>query len=70
MKRDVLIGAISLLSEIGVWALVFAAGILLRDWDYLMVLAAASGVAGTICPLVWMILEENLRGGKRRRERK
>lgn len=66
MKRNMMIGTISLLSELGIWAAVFLFGALLTRADYLVILVVAGGLAGLAALVVWSILDVNLRGGRKR----
>lgn len=70
MKREIFIGSISLLAEIGSWAIVFLAGLMLTQVDFLVLLVVAGLISGLAALVVWSILDVNLRGGKRRRGRK
>ena len=70
MKREIFIGSISLLAEIGSWAIVFLAGLMLTQVDFLVLLVVAGLIYGLAALVVWSILDVNLRGRKRRRERK
>ena len=65
MKREIFIGSISLLAEIGSWAIVFLAGLMLTQVDFLVLLVVAGLISGLAALVVWSILDVNLRGGKR-----
>lgn len=65
MKREIFIGSISLLAEIGSWAIVFLAGLMLTQVDFLVLLVVAGLISSLAALVVWSILDVNLRGGKR-----
>ena len=65
MKREIFIGSISLLAEIGVWSIIFLAGLMLTAVDFLALLVIAGLLSGLAALVVWSILDVNLRGGKR-----
>lgn len=65
MKRGIFIGSISLLAEIGVWSIIFLAGLMLTAVDFLVLLVIAGFLSGLAALVVWSILDVNLRGGKR-----
>lgn len=65
MKREIFIGSISLLAEIGSWAIVFLAGLMLTQVDFLVLLVVAGLISGLAALVVWSILDVNLRGRKR-----
>lgn len=62
MKREIFIGSISLLAEIGSWAIVFLAGLMLTQVDFLVLLVVAGLLSGLAALVVWSILDVNLRG--------
>lgn len=65
MKREIFIGSISLLAEIGVWSIIFLAGLMLTAVDFLVLLVIAGLLSGLAALVVWSILDVNLRGRKR-----
>ena len=65
MKREIFIGSISLLAEIGSWTIVFLAGLMLTSMDFLVLLVIAGLLSGLAALVVWSILDVNLRGRKR-----
>ena len=65
MKREIFIGSISLLAEIGSWTIIFLAGLMLTAVDFLALLVIAGLLSGLAALVVWSILDVNLRGGKR-----
>lgn len=65
MKREIFIGSISLLAEIGSWTIVFLAGLMLTQVDFLVLLVIAGLLSGLAALVVWSILDVNLRGRKR-----
>lgn len=65
MKREIFIGSISLLAEIGSWAIVFLAGLMLTQVDFLVLLVVAGLISGLAALVVWSILDVNLIGRKR-----
>ena len=65
MKREIFIGSISLLAEIGSWTIVFLAGLMLTAVDFLVLLLVAGLISGLAALVVWSILDVNLRGRKR-----
>lgn len=65
MKREIFIGSISLLAEIGSWTIIFLAGLMLTAVDFLVLLVIAGLLSGLAALVVWSILDVNLRGGKR-----
>lgn len=65
MKREIFIGSISLLAEIGSWAIVFLAGLMLTQVDFLVLLVIAGLISGLAALVVWSILDVNLKGRKR-----
>ena len=65
MKREIFIGSISLLAEIGVWSIIFLAGLMLTAVDFLVLLVIAGFLSGLAALVVWSILDVNLRGRKR-----
>ena len=65
MKREIFIGSISLLAEIGVWSIIFLAGLMLTAVDFLVLLVIAGLLSGLAALVVWSILDVNLIGRKR-----
>lgn len=65
MKREIFIGSISLLAEIGSWTIIFLTGLMLTAVDFLVLLVIAGLLSGLAALVVWSILDVNLRGGKR-----
>ena len=65
MKREIFIGSISLLAEIGSWTIIFLSGLMLTAVDFLALLVIAGLLSGLAALVVWSILDINLRGGKR-----
>lgn len=60
MKREIFIGSISLLAEIGSWTIVFLAGLMLTAVDFLVLLVVAGLISGLAALVVWSILDVNL----------
>lgn len=65
MKREIFIGSISLLAEIGSWTIIFLAGLMLTAVDFLVLLVVAGLISVLAALAVWSILDVNLRGRKR-----
>lgn len=65
MKREIFIGSISLLAEIGSWTIVFLAGLMLTQVDFLVLLVIAGLISGLAALVVWSILDVNLPGRKK-----
>lgn len=65
MKREIFIGSISLLAEIGSWTIIFLTGLMLTAVDFLVLLVIAGLLSGLAALVVWSILDVNLRGRKR-----
>ena len=65
MKREIFIGSISLLAEIGSWTIIFLTGLMLTAVDFLVLLVIAGLLSGLAALVGWSILDVNLRGRKR-----
>lgn len=65
MKREIFIGSISLLAEVGSWTIVFFIGLMLTQVDFLVLLVIAGLISGLAALVVWSILDVNLPGKKK-----
>ena len=65
MKREIFIGSISLLAEVGSWTIIFLSGLMLTGADLLVLLVIAGLLSGLAALVVWSILDVNLPGNKK-----